>query len=206
MHGLTLGFLLPLATAHQLETSVARQGDVAIHLSCELTTVAIGEPLTCRVLLETKAEAPFYLMPRTVTPFRLPNRPPALLRFYRLGDGQEVELQLTSEAERGRYDLPSLIAFELQLLRPRQIVGWVVNLNGGDWTLPKEAQQLRIVADLEITYPGNNPLDSLNSAAASNLLHCFSPYSAEDLIPHVLQGKWRSAAIEVSLVPRGPGE
>lgn len=202
MRSMTFALLVSSAAAvGALGREPAEAPSARLFLHCDQATVQKAEPLFCQVLLQVEESVGTAFVPRTVTPFPIPPRPPAVLRFFaRLGD-REVPLDLTTGAVRGRYDLGALRPWEIQSIGGDEIIGWRKNLNGDDWELPAVAGKIQLIAELEISYHGDGPFKNLAAPVRAALDSCFMYTDLSKLEGHFLVGKWRSPPVDIAILP-----
>jgi hypothetical protein len=191
--------LYPLAG---FSRELAAAPTASVLLSCERDVVDRGKPFHCRLLLEVDDSVGTAFVPRTVTPFPIPTRPPAIVRFFAAQEGREVPLELTRGAVRGRYDLGALSPWEMQVIGGGEIIGWKFDLNGDNWELPALSGDVQLVAELEISYRTGGPLSEFAPQARKWLDSCFFPMNLAELEHLFLRGKWRSPPIKVRLDPK----
>ncbi len=178
--------------------SEAFQSSLTLELRCDRLIVTEDQHLNCTVLLKTARSSGFTLVPIYAYPFEMPHRPPAVLSFIIDGEKQPTKkLEISDATLRGRYDVGRMTKSELLLLPPGHSYGWSVDINGGDWLLPRRPGIYRLVAELRV-----NLLQPSERATIDPVVIDALTGLVGDASSIAMNGVWRSEPLEVTVQRR----
>jgi hypothetical protein len=165
---------------------------IKVRLRCDREVVAQSQPLLCTVTLETSPSAGPVLAPGLLLPFDLDFRPRTLIEFEAETGNRRALLKPSESAGRGKYDLGRLEADSLVILPGGRVYGFIYDLNGGDWMLPRTGSPIEIRARIRIDLLSRDSTGQIDPAVRKRLGRFEN--CADSL---VLNGEWTSNWVRV---------